>query len=176
VIYVGQVSLSKGLPFLIQAVRGLPLDLSIIGNVFDRRVVQDLPDNVEVLGALAPEALARRYWEATAFVLPTLHDAYGLVVLEALAAGLPVITTTAAGAAQLLDDRHMIVEPGSAKELRSALLSLTRLSAEERLTIAESANAIELPDGSFMKCDWDSYAAQVMTHVSQALAETAGRA
>lgn len=44
------------------------------------------------------------YAAADAYVLPTRYDAFGLTVLEALATGLPVITTTACGAAELLED------------------------------------------------------------------------
>jgi len=52
---------------------------------------------------LAPTAeLARYYAAADAFVFPTTYDAFGLVVLEAMAAGLPVFSSDRAGAAELI--------------------------------------------------------------------------
>lgn len=53
---------------------------------------------------LAPTTeLARCYAAADAFVFPTTYDAFGMVVLEALAAGLPVFSSDRAGAAELID-------------------------------------------------------------------------
>ena len=47
--------------------------------------------------------VARFYAAADAFVFPTMYDSYGMVISEAMAAGLPVITSRMAGAAELID-------------------------------------------------------------------------
>lgn len=57
-------------------------------------------DNVHILGPTP--ALERYYAAADAFVFPTTYDAFGMVVLEAMAAGLPVFSSDQAGAAELI--------------------------------------------------------------------------
>jgi glycosyltransferase involved in cell wall biosynthesis len=57
--------------------------------------------NVQILPPTAE--LQRYYAAADAFVFPTTYDAFGMVVLEAMAAGLPVFSSDRAGAAELMD-------------------------------------------------------------------------
>jgi len=56
--------------------------------------------NVKIVPAT--DEIARYYAAADAFVFPTTYDAFGLVVLEAMAAGLPVSTSDRAGAAEIM--------------------------------------------------------------------------
>jgi len=66
--------------------------------------------NVHLLPA-TPK-LARYYAAADAFVFPTTYDAFGMVVLEAMAAGLPVFSSDRAGAAELITSgKDGIVSP-----------------------------------------------------------------
>lgn len=60
--------------------------------------------NVQILPP-TPE-LERYYAAADAFVFPTTYDAFGMVVLEAMASGLPVFSSDQAGAAELIDSGH----------------------------------------------------------------------
>jgi len=70
------------------------------------------------------ESAEKTCWYAAAdlFVFPTLHDPWGLVVNEAMAFGLPIITTDAAGCApDLLQDNGVIVPAGDVDALAAAL-------------------------------------------------------
>lgn len=59
------------------------------------------------------------------FVFPTLHDPWGLVVNEAMAFGLPIITTDAAGCAlDLVQDNGLVIPAGDAEALADALIKL----------------------------------------------------
>jgi len=60
--------------------------------------------NVRILGPTS--ALERYYAAADAFVFPTTYDAFGMVVLEAMAAGLPVFSSDQAGAAELITPQN----------------------------------------------------------------------
>lgn len=90
------------------------------------------------------DAVERYYGAADAFVLPTPYDAFGMVITEAMACGLPVITTPMAGAAELMTDGvHGILIPSASnvKALAAAMLRLSRDRAL-RLQMGEAASAL----------------------------------
>jgi glycosyltransferase involved in cell wall biosynthesis len=125
--YVGALSRHKGLPVLLDAYRSLPNpppllicgvpkhdtpDLSHPGIT----VVENLPHN-EVMGA---------WRHATVALVPSLAEAWGQVVAEAMSMSVPVITTSAVGLASELirADAGIVVEPGNAPALVAAISEL----------------------------------------------------
>jgi glycosyltransferase involved in cell wall biosynthesis len=71
-------------------------------------VTQDAPPKpgkgIKVLGRLSDEELADAYAGAWAFCLPSTYEGFGIPYAEALASGLPVVSTPNAGARYVLDD------------------------------------------------------------------------
>jgi glycosyltransferase involved in cell wall biosynthesis len=112
-VYVGPVSVRKGAHYLLRAWKQVAqpgVELHLYGTVL-------LPDQIRRDALLAPGGgsitfhgsipaleLASVYLQSSALVLPTLCDGFGMVVSEALAHGLPVITTQNAGAAALVEN------------------------------------------------------------------------
>jgi glycosyltransferase involved in cell wall biosynthesis len=83
--------------------------------------------------------VARAYREADAFVLPSLHEGYGMVYAEAMVHGLPVIATTAGAIPETVSSQAgLLVPPGDPQALARAL----------RRVIAEPAFAAGLAAGS----------------------------
>jgi glycosyltransferase involved in cell wall biosynthesis len=78
-------------------------------------------NRIEFPGYLSEQEKANYFDAADLFVLPTHHDPWGLVVNEALYYGTPVITTEAAGAKELLDEKN-IVKPGEPEGLPEKLV------------------------------------------------------
>lgn len=77
---------------------------------------------MHLLGARSPEALASYYAEADLFLLPSYYEGYGMVVTEALAHGLPVMTTTGGALRHTLPEgAGLAVAPGDATALAEAL-------------------------------------------------------
>jgi glycosyltransferase involved in cell wall biosynthesis len=106
-LFVGRIYPVKGLPMLVDAwakVRPQGWVLRIAGpdegghrsEVEQRIRERGLCDAVVFLGPLAGEDKARAYAEADLFILPTLSENFGIVVGEALAAGVPVLSTRGA--------------------------------------------------------------------------------
>ena len=101
ILFVGQVGLRKGNHYLAEATRSLNKQ-GFRGNV---RVVGPLLVDVEnpifqgpnYLGQIPRSLVHKEFCRADIFVLPTLADSFGLVHLEALACGVPVITTPHCG-------------------------------------------------------------------------------
>lgn len=81
-----------------------------------------LDKRVRLLGERQPNELSEAYQQADLFVLPSHYEGYGMVVIEALAHGLPVITTTGGALVHTLPEgAGLSVSPGDASALRDAL-------------------------------------------------------
>jgi len=87
-----------------------------------------------VLGTVSDAELRRWYWAADAFVFPSVKEGFGLVVLEALAAGLPVIATDIPVFRSYLDNGEtaLLSSPGDAGALAEAMATVIRDDALRR--------------------------------------------
>jgi len=104
----------------------------------DRR----LANRVELIGDMDARQLAVEYDRADVFVLATLYEGYGMVVAEALARGLPIVSTATGAIPDLVGaDAGIIVAPGDAASLADAL---TRVISDGplRARLAEAARRV----------------------------------
>ena len=107
-----------------------------------------LPPNVSHLGNLTREALFDRYARADVLVFPTLTDGFGMVATEAMANGLPVLTTTAAGAADLIrhEENGLVIPAGDEDALaRSLVWCVENRERLRRMRSAAAATAAGRP-------------------------------
>jgi glycosyltransferase involved in cell wall biosynthesis len=138
-LFVGRLVAEKGVFDLLRAYGTLAPELrSKIGLVFvgegaergelERQASGFSPGSVRFAGFAQREQLAVYYALAEALVFPTHTDPWGLVVNEAMACGLPIICSCAAGCAADLVEDHWngrIVPPGDAGQLASAMEELS---------------------------------------------------
>ena len=107
VLFAGQVSLRKGIPYLLQAFARLKHPnkrLTIAGAIQDdiRTLLATLPtDNVVFTGSLPQSQLAEKMSASHLLVLPSIEEGLALVQGQAMACGCPVLATTATGAEDL---------------------------------------------------------------------------
>jgi glycosyltransferase involved in cell wall biosynthesis len=150
-LFVGRLVAEKGIFDLLSAYAMLAPELRMrIGLVFagdgiarpelQERAAAIQPGSIQLAGFQHREELAIFYALAEAFVLPTHTDRWGLVVNEAMACGLPVICSTAAGcAADLVADQNgRLVPARDVGELASALNDLAR-DAQVRLRLGQAS-------------------------------------
>lgn len=101
VLWVGNVSLGKGIPYLVEAARMLikqPVDFVVAGRIqISRHAIASAPSNIRWLGIVPRSDVPRLYHDADVFVLPTVSDNFPITQLEALAHGLPVVITNSCG-------------------------------------------------------------------------------
>ena len=128
---------------------GERLTLQIAGAGFEEPALRGLAARfgltVEFLGAVAPAAMGDFYARAGAFALVSTFEPFGVVVREAVAAGLPLICSRRAGAAGdiAVEGRNAIlVEPEDVEVIAAAL---TRLATDAglRATLAAGSRAID---------------------------------
>lgn len=144
-LYVGD--LRKGAAVTLEAlarVPGLVLHVVTRGDTAPYRVrAERLGLGARVRFHPPAEEIERFYAAADLFVCPTPYDAFGMVITEAMACGLPVVTTRAAGASELMEHREhglLLDEAGDAGALAAALRELAEDEAlRERLGRAARA-------------------------------------
>jgi UDP-glucose:(heptosyl)LPS alpha-1,3-glucosyltransferase len=108
-----------------------------------RRLAERLGVGERVAWLGARPDIERWYAAADALVLPTRYEPFGNVHLEALASGLPVVTTTAAGGAEAVGpDCGAVVPPGDAGAVTAAL---ERVRAADTRRLAAAARAAAEP-------------------------------
>ena len=100
-----------------------------------------LGDSVRFLGTQSPAEVARRMRESDVFVLPSRFENLPVVLLEAMASGLPVVATWVGGIPEIVDDKAgMLVPPGDVERLTSAIGSVaSRLGSFDTAALAERA-------------------------------------
>ena len=129
VLYLGRVVLEKGIPYLFEAARLLtarPIRFFVAGPMgITPESVATAPPNIRFLGPITRDRVSDLYRAADLFVLPTLSDGFAITQLEAMAHGLPVITTPNCG--EVVTDRvdGRIVPAGDAAALAAAIEEAT---------------------------------------------------
>jgi len=131
----------KGLSFLLEAVarirRTRPIRLTVIGQPKKNGIIENLvaslgvSDIVHFTGRIANEEFADYYAKSTIAVVPSLYEGFGIPAAEAMASGVPLVSTSGGALAEVVGDAGIVVPPADAEALA---LAITRLldSPEER--------------------------------------------
>ena len=82
------------------------------------------PQDVRLLGFVDDAELAALYAGCACFVYPSLYEGFGLPVLEAMAAGAPVVTSTVSSLPEVAGDAALLVDPLDVRGLRDAIEAL----------------------------------------------------
>jgi glycosyltransferase involved in cell wall biosynthesis len=164
-IYAGQVSLRKGIPLLVDAWKKAGLrdaELELAGNwaLCDEKRLS-LPPDVTWTPPCSPQALRDRFRASEVFVFPSFSDGFGLVLLEAMACGLPVIASESSGGPE-------VVTPGcgflfSTGDL-DRLVDLLRWFQQHRDQIPAMGREAR---SKAEHCTWSSYRRLVAQAVSE---------
>ncbi len=163
-IYAGQIGLRKGIPLLLQAWAAAALpdaELELVGTwQLSERHRASLPPSVVCRPPCSREELRERYRAADVFLFPSFFEGFGLVLLEAMACGLPAIASTATAGPDVLDDScGRVVEAGDLEQLVESLRWFaTHRDQLGAMSLAARARA--------QQHTWEKYRKQVNAAVS----------
>lgn len=131
VLFVGRLDEGKGVKDLIDAHSKLPekIILRIVGDgrkkdEYERYASEKLDsERYEFVGSVNHEHIHEEYRGADAFCLPSYHESFGIVVMEALASGVPVLSTKIDAISEYITDGEngFLVPPGAVDQLEKRL-------------------------------------------------------
>jgi glycosyltransferase involved in cell wall biosynthesis len=128
-LYVGTVKRHKNLPTLLAAHHGADLPQLVLAGATpdEARSAADgvLPPHVRVLGRVSDHQLRCLYAAAVALAVPSLYEAVGLAVWEAMAAGTPVVSSDGGGLPQTVGSAGLLVPALDVAGWREALTRVT---------------------------------------------------
>ncbi len=177
-LFAGRLDPSqKGLEFLVRALAALPRAADVrvrlvgedwgaagpLGGLAERLGVAD---RLTFVGPVPRKNLLEEYARADLFVLPSLFEPFGIVLLEAMAAGLPVVATRVGGIPEVVADGEtaLLVEPADAAELGAAILRLAE-SPERRVVLGARGRQ------RARAYSWDALVPRVLEVYRQAIEE-----
>ena len=155
-LYVGRLDPQKAPELIIEAVAGLEVELTIIGDGSERRKLErlaageSLADRVEFIPAVEHARIQEYYHRADIFALATHYEGFCIPVLEAMAAGLPVVASQTEPLPEILGGCGLIVD-NEAAAFRAAI---KRLLADPDLALSLGRKAqvrAESLDGRVME-------------------------
>ena len=172
ILFVGNVNYEKGVHILFEALRLANLsnyNLILNGAVpeyFNDVVKKGIKDltNQQCLVTIAPGDPLENYKKADILILPSLHESFGLVVIEAMACGLPVIITSEVGASDhVIDNKNgIVVNPDDAHALSEKIKYLS-CNPGERKRLGDEAHRT----ASYLS--WDRVTANLSKNISDKL-------
>ena len=147
VLFVGTIEPRKNLVRLVRAYRrvaatGLPHSLVLAGplgwhpEALMRELSLQGPGEIALTGSLASADLDALYRGADAFVYPSVYEGFGLPVVEAMARGIPTVTSNTSSVPEVTGDAALLVDPRSVREIAKALETIcTDSELADRLAV-----------------------------------------
>jgi len=158
VLYVGNIGIGKGIPYLLEALSGLNLknfELWLVGGLSPeiKPILARYSGSFTYKGFIPRYKLAEIYSQGSVLVMPSLQEGLALVQAQAMACGLPVVSTENSGASDLFTDglEGFIIKAKDSRAIYDAVLSLYE-NPELREEMADNAlNRVKAIGG------WDTY-------------------
>jgi glycosyltransferase involved in cell wall biosynthesis len=145
ILHVGRTDPRKNILAVLEVVKilkmqGVSVCLWKVGENFtaeQRAIIQayNLESNVTYLGKLDLDALVQAYNAADVLLFPSFYEGFGLPVLEAMACGIPVITSNVSSLPEVAGDAAILVEPTDVPAMVEAILRLKNDPAYRRKLI-----------------------------------------
>jgi glycosyltransferase involved in cell wall biosynthesis len=141
VLCVGAIQRRKNQALLVRAFRAMPEDWTLVlagSQGFEAtETMKEIGASprkaqIRVTGYLTDDQLGALYARASIFAFPSLDEGFGMPVLEAMAAGVPVIAGTGSALPEVCGDAAMLVNPQNEGELATALLLLATDQSRQR--------------------------------------------
>jgi len=133
VLNVGAIQERKNTARLVEAFEQMPADWRLVlagssgfgaAQILERIEASGVRDRIDVTGYLSDSELERLYARASIFAFPSLDEGFGMPVLEAMARGVPVVTSNRSALPEVAGDAAMLIDPLDTGGLAAAMQRL----------------------------------------------------
>lgn len=170
VLFVGNEFLRKGMDFLRQAIPAVAAQIPdvrfiVVGENADHYELQPHP-NLELTGLISDiEKLKQLYRQSNIFVLPHRFERAGHVVIEAMTAGLPIITSNQGGPPEVVKngENGYVVEIGDVDALAGSIVSLLK---DPAVCSAFGERSREIAQSGYL---WGNIADKILDNIQETL-------
>lgn len=175
ILYVGAIQPRKNVSGLVEAYAkicaegGLPHELVIAGGeswksegLKDRISSLGLQEKVHFIGYVSDEELPLLYNLADQLAFPSFYEGFGLPVLEAMACGIPVVTSKTSSLSEIAGDAAILVDPHSVDEIAGGIRRLIEDSDLRRICIEKGLERAKL-------FAWERCARETLTVLQEAM-------
>lgn len=100
------------------------LDKAYLNNIIERNHIENIRQHITMPGYIPNNELPRIYNEAFAFLYTSLRESFGIPLLEAMACGIPVITSNTSSMPEIAGPEAILVNPESNEEITAMMLKL----------------------------------------------------
>lgn len=147
-LYVGRFHPNKGISYLFEAWKQINdkdgWGMTVIGNgPLENYVLEQ--ENIEVLDFQSQERICELMNGIGCAIVPSIFEPWGLVIHEAVAAGLPILVTSICGATnQFVIDKYngYIINERSVEDLKNVMMKIIEASKEELLNMSERSRCL----------------------------------
>jgi glycosyltransferase involved in cell wall biosynthesis len=167
VLFVGRLAAMKGVPVLLDAFaqimdRHPDVRLTLIGDGPERHHIEaaaaslGVKDRVDFTGYRSQDEVATELSRTDLFVLPSFAEGVPVVLMEALASGVPVVTTRIAGIPELVEHESngLVVSPGNVDALADAMADLLSDHGRRAKMAAAGRQKIEMEHDAKKEAAW----------------------
>jgi glycosyltransferase involved in cell wall biosynthesis len=145
-LFVGSLIYRKGITYLIDAFESLheeSFHLYIVGDGYLKTKFSFRDNNkIVILGRVSDVELASWYSRSECFVFSGLAESGPIVVLEAMAHGLPIIATDVGAVRKMIDGNGFVIPTGDAGAIRTAVKRFMLLDREARVSMGQRSRSI----------------------------------
>ena len=152
-ITVGRLSETKRVDILIDAVErikneGIDVHFTIVGdgqqrNSLEQQIVnKKLPDMIKITGFVKADDMPQYYSRSDLYVSATMQEGMSNAMLEAMASGLPIVTTQCEGVDELIGDNGVIIEQATGSSMAEAIMGVVENDGRyEKMSVAARKKA-----------------------------------
>lgn len=131
-LFVGRLEYGKGIQNLIEACKQmLDINLVIVGSGLLAKELRKY-NYIRHFESIPNEKMNEIYNVADAYILPSLYENCPTTILEAMACGLPVVSTDVGDVSNMLPEGNLVVPPGNVPELRKAIESIIEVTKSDK--------------------------------------------
>ena len=178
IFHVGAIQHRKNLMRLVEAFEWMPEDWRLVlagsdgygaAEIRDRIRRSSRADQIEIKGYVSAAALEELYSKARVFAFPSLDEGFGMPVLDAMARGVPVLTSNRSATQEVAGAAALLIDPTDVDSLASGLRRVVSNAAlRNQLRIAGLARAAEFSWESAVAQTWRVYQELLGRRVSAA--------